>query len=88
MSSHSSSDNNHVTETAEANQLFSFLLRDVGAPLTVIKGHAQLIRRRAKGRTREEEILTERSIMAIEQAVQRIIASLGESATKIVDKKA
>lgn len=75
------------TGTSPEDQALSFLLRDIGAPLTVIKGHAQLIRRRATSQTREEALLLDRSIAAIELAVQRIIASLGESATKITVNK-
>lgn len=75
------------TGTSPENQALSFLLRDIGAPLTVIKGHAQLIRRRATTQTREEAVLLDQSIAAIELAVQRIIVSLGESATKITVNK-
>lgn len=54
----------------------SLLAHAIGAPLTVIKGHAQLIRRRAKARDDGEAAALERSIAAIELAVQTIVAAL------------
>lgn len=46
------------------------------APLTVIKGNAQLIRRRAKGLDDNDALVLERSVVAIELAVQGIITEL------------
>lgn len=48
----------------------------IGAPLTVIKGHAQLIRRRARGRDDDDAVALERSVVAIELAVARIMIAL------------
>lgn len=52
----------------------------VGSPLTVIKGHAQLIRRRARGRDDDNAVALERSVVAIEAAVARIMVAI--AATK------
>ncbi len=84
MSKPASDVDNHASQPGDTDQVFSFLFRDIGAPLTVIKGHAQLIRRRSTRGTREDAILMERSVAAIELAVHNIIVSLGQSATKIV----
>ncbi len=51
----------------------------IGASLTVIKGHAQLIRRRARGRDdddNDDAVALERSVVAIELAVARIMVAL------------
>lgn len=52
------------------------LVHRFSAPLTVIKGNAQLIRRRAKGLDDVDAVVLERSVVAIELAVQRIVSGL------------
>lgn len=46
------------------------------APLTVIKGNAQLIRRRSRGLDEHDAAALEQSVVAIELAVQRILVAL------------
>jgi hypothetical protein len=52
----------------------------LAAPLTVIKAHAQLIRRRAKEQTAENPAALERSLEAIERAVQCMVTILAGAA--------
>jgi len=60
------------------------------APLTVIKGNAQLIRRRAQGLDEHDAAALEQSVVAIESAVQRIVTALalttGMSAREHIDR--
>jgi hypothetical protein len=51
------------------------------ASLTVIKGHAQLIRRRARGMVGSRADALEPSLAAIEGAVHRVIAMLADAST-------
>ena len=57
----------------------TLLIPDFISPLTVIKAHAQLIRRRVASAGARETAQIERSVEAIEHAVQRIVAALAES---------
>lgn len=82
-----SDSDNHSSESGEAIQVYSLLVHDIAAPLTVIKGHAQLIRRRATRGTREETVLLERSIAAIELAVHRILMSMAKPVRKLPAKE-
>lgn len=74
----------HSLDTREAVQLHSLFVPDLTSPLTVIKGHAQLIGRRTIGEASEETAQLQRSLEAIEVAVQRITAALAESPSRIL----
>lgn len=71
-------DESHFLETSESIQLHCFVVPDTISPLTIIKGHAQLIRRRSAELSEVDRIRLERSIAAIERAVERIAASLDD----------
>lgn len=63
-------------------------VQSIVAALTVIKGHAQLIRRRVKAHDDEDTPDLERSLAAIERSVQRIVAVLtAAAATKSSDNE-
>ena len=65
----------------------TLLVPDFISPLTVIKAHAQLIRRRAASAKAGETAQIERSADAIEYAVQRIVAALAESGPHSVKER-
>lgn len=80
----SSNGSNDSPEITEADRTFVFLMRDMIGPLTVIKGHAQLIgRRSARDGVNEDIVLRARSLAAIELAVPHITTTLAESARLI-----
>ena len=51
----------------------TLLAQRLMGPLTVINGHAQLIRRRAHGQGENEAVALERSLVAIELAVRQML---------------
>lgn len=59
----------------------STLVQRLAGPLTVVNGHAQLIRRRAKSRGYGEDIALERSVAAIELAVRQMVDALVVAST-------
>jgi hypothetical protein len=71
-----------VSETHVRRQapLDGSTVQSIVAALTVIKGHAQLIRRRVKAHDGEDTPVLERSLAAIELSVQRIVAVLTAAA--------
>lgn len=54
----------------------AFLAQRLTGPLTVINGHAQLIRRRANGQGGNEAVALERSLVAIELAARQMVEVL------------
>lgn len=66
----------------------AFLAQRFTGPLTVVNGHAQLIRRRAKGLDGHDAVALERSLDAIQLAVRQmvdvLIASPGQDAGETV----
>ena len=74
----------HPPGPPESIQLHSRFVPDLISPLTVIKAHAQLIRRRASSEPVADTEQLERSLAAIEMAVQRIAMALEESPTRML----
>ncbi len=75
-----------ILETPKTIHLHTLLIPDFISPLTIIKGHARLISRRATGETTYDTIRLEHSVAAIEAAVQRIVAAL-EQFSSLVAKE-
>lgn len=76
-------------DTIESDKTYGFLVRNVIEPLTLIQGHAQLIgRRSARGEAGMDVALQARSVSVINQAVPRIMTSLGGSAKLIAMRAA
>ena len=48
------------------------LIHDLGTPLTIISGYVQLLRRRNRGKSEGDAAAMERSLEAIEGAVERM----------------
>ena len=69
-----------AAEPADA-PITGHLLRECAASLTVIKGHAQLIRRRVHALDGDHAEALERSLAAIEHAVQRIVNAMSRVAS-------
>ena len=74
----------HPPDTPESIHLHSRFVPDLISPLTVIKAHAQLIRRRAGSESAADTAQLERSLAAIERAVERIATALEESPTRML----
>ena len=63
------------------------LLHQLGTPLTIISGHAQLLRRRTRHMVGDDAATLDRSLEAIEVAVQRMVAVLMEGGAQPNDGK-
>lgn len=66
----------NVSAADAGNPADTALIHRIGGSLTVIKGHAQLIRRRDQGHEDARARYIERSLLAIEHAVDEITSTL------------
>jgi signal transduction histidine kinase len=58
------------------------LLHQLGTPLTIISGHTQLLQRRTKHLADDDVAVLDRSLRAIDGAVQRMVTVLMEGYTQ------
>lgn len=72
-----------ILDTPETVHLHTLQIPDFISPLTIIKGHAQLLRRRATGACTGEAVQLEHSVAAIEAAVRRIVVTLEQSSSSV-----